>query len=125
MPEALHKSYANPHEAIAQEFERLQQVSRDRIKSEKRRFLGLRAVLKCSPYQRATSREPRVGRNPSFAVGPGQHEARKLAIKALQAFRKAYRAALELWRAGVREAVFPSGTWWMVRFHGAAVREAG
>jgi hypothetical protein len=42
-------------------------------------------------------------------------------LKALREFRAAYDAALEKWCAGVRDAVFPAGTWWMVRHHGAAV----
>jgi hypothetical protein len=46
-----------------------------------------------------------------------------IAIKALKAFRSAYRAALKLWRTGTRSVQFPQGTWWMASFHGAAVAE--
>ncbi|MCB9520385.1 MAG: hypothetical protein H6699_05830 [Myxococcales bacterium] len=42
------------------------------------------------------------------------------AIRALQAFRESYYAALKDWRAGLK-AVFPLGTWWLPRFAGAAV----
>ncbi|MCB9506886.1 MAG: hypothetical protein H6697_04350 [Myxococcales bacterium] len=42
------------------------------------------------------------------------------AIRALQAFRESYYAALKDWRAGL-DAVFPLGTWWLPRFAGASV----
>jgi hypothetical protein len=42
---------------------------------------------------------------------------------AVRAFRASYRAALERWRAGIRDAVFPAGTWWMRAFHGASINE--
>jgi putative transposase len=35
------------------------------------------------------------------------------AIQALQAFRQAYRDALNAYRAGKRDTAFPEGTWWM------------
>ena len=80
-------------------------------------------VTKVSPYQRATSWEDIRSLNPAFDVGRGKDKARKLAIKALKAFRGAYRAALKLWRSGTRSVQFPQGTWWMATFHGAAVAD--
>jgi REP element-mobilizing transposase RayT len=82
-------------------------------------------AIKVSPYQRATSWEDIRGIDPSIAVGRGQREARKLAIAAIKTFRRAYRAALELWRNGNRSAIFPRGTWWMAVFHGAPVVDSG
>jgi putative transposase len=84
------------------------------------KFLGAERAESVSPYDRATSFEPLRGRNPTFAVGgvPGVHVA---AVAALRAFRSAYSAAVERWRAGVRDVVFPAGTWWMVRWHAAVV----
>ena len=43
------------------------------------------------------------------------------ATKALESFHDQYRVALAMWRDGVRDALFPPGTWWMCRFCGAAV----
>ena len=83
-------------------------------------FVGAERVEKASPYDRATSFEPLVSRNPTFAVG-AVAGAYKAAVKELRAFAAAYEAALERWCAGFRDAVFPVGTWWMVRHHGAAV----
>lgn len=84
------------------------------------KFLGAERAEKVSPYGRATSFEPLVSRNPSFAVGAvaGAYAA---AVKALREFCAAYRAALERWRAGARDVVFPMGTWWMTRAHSAVV----
>ena len=59
-------------------------------------------------------------RNPTFAVGRGQRSAFFEAVAAVRAFRTAYRAALEAWRRGFREAQFPYGTRFMCHFHGAA-----
>jgi hypothetical protein len=87
--------------------------------------MGADKVTKVSPYQRATSWEEIRSLNLTFAVGRGQEEAKKLAIKALKTFRNAYRAALKLWRSGTRSVHFPPGTWWMTTFHGAAVADTG
>ncbi len=84
------------------------------------KFLGAERAEKVSPYDRATSFEPLAALDPTFAVGAvaGAYAA---AVKALREFRAAYDAALEKWRAGVRDIVFPIGTWWMVRGHSVAV----
>ena len=87
--------------------------------------MGLERIKKTSPYQRATSWEDLRALNPTFAVGRGQHKALELAIKAIKAFRRAYRAALDLWRGDDRLVQFPAGTWWMKVFHGALVADTG
>jgi len=84
------------------------------------KFLGAERAEKVSPYDRATSFESLVSRNPTFAVG-AVARAYKAAAKALREFAAAYDAALEKWCAGVRDVMFPAGTWWMVRHHGAVV----
>jgi hypothetical protein len=84
-------------------------------------FLGVRRVLKTSPFDRATSWEPIRGRNPTFAVGREQRPAFFEAVVALRAFRRAYREALDRWRTGVRDHLFPAGTWLMRTLHGALV----
>jgi hypothetical protein len=79
-------------------------------------------ISKLSPFDRATTWEPLRDRNPQFAVGRGQRSAFFEAVRDLRAFRKAHRAALELWRTGVRDVVFPLGTWLMSWSHGACVQ---
>ncbi|WP_437290480.1 transposase [Sorangium sp. So ce406] len=86
-------------------------------------FLGAARACEVSPYERAMSLEPLRELNPTFAVGRGRKHARDAAIAAMRAFRAAYRRSLEHWRAGIRTAVFPVGTWWMRVFHGVAVND--
>jgi putative transposase len=85
------------------------------------RELGSERIRRVSPYRRAKSFEPIRGRNPTFAVGRGQRQAFFAAVADLRAFRRAYRDALERWRAGLRQTVFPLGTWAMRCMHAAPV----
>lgn len=84
------------------------------------KFLGARRAEKVSPYDRATRFEPIRDRNPTFAVG-GVLGAYAAAVRELRAFRGAYAEALERWRDGLRDVLFPFGTWWMVRVHAVSV----
>ncbi|WP_437815876.1 transposase [Sorangium sp. So ce1078] len=108
---------------VAAEIERLERQSHAELERQGLRFLGAERTSKVSPYERATSFEALRGRNPTFAVGRDQGAAWRVAAAAVRAFRASYRAALERWRAGVRSAAFPSGTWWMRTFHGAVVMD--
>jgi len=125
MPPMVEEAFFDPIAVIKREYEELQRKARQEMTEKGRAFMGRDRVMKVSPYQRATAWEEIRVLNPTFAVGRGQHEARKLAIAALKAFRRAYRAALELWREGDRTAVFPQGAWWMATFHRAPVAESG
>ena len=58
---------------------------------------------------------------PHVAAGPGQTEARIAAIEQLVEFREKHREAKRRWCAGHWDAVFPRGTDWMVKYHGACV----
>jgi REP element-mobilizing transposase RayT len=84
--------------------------------------LGAERAGSVSPYERATSVEPLRALNPTFAVGRGGKEAWLRAAAAVRAFRGAYRAALAEWCKGVRDVLFPEGTWWMRVCHAASVR---
>jgi len=83
----------------------------------------LSALRNSSPYARATSIEPAPTLNPAVAVGRAAGDALRQAIIALREFRLAYRIALDQWRLGVRETLFPAGTWLMQRLHGVNVCE--
>jgi REP element-mobilizing transposase RayT len=89
-----------------------------------RRFLGAWRAAAVPPTDRATTPELAIDRNPRFAVGHGQGDAYRRAVAALRAFHASYRTALDRWRAGLRDAVFPPGTWWMCVFHRAVVSNA-
>ena len=65
---------------------------------------------------------PRDGTRPTFTVRPhlakGASAERKQDLKA---WREAYSHALYAWRSGVREVVFPAGTFLMRRLHRARI----
>jgi putative transposase len=106
---------------VAAELERLERVAHEEIAAKKWRVPCAEVIKRLSPFQRARSWEPLRGRNPHFAVGRKQRKAFFQASLELKTFRTAYRAALELWRTGVRDVVFPAATWMMNVFHGVRV----
>jgi REP element-mobilizing transposase RayT len=81
-------------------------------------WLGIARVLAQNPHARPTSFEPR--RNLSPRVAARNRWKRIEALNRLAEFRVAYREALSAWRAGVRDVLFPAGTWQM-RVHHAVV----
>jgi len=107
---------------VGDELAQQERLAREELKTAGRSILGPDRVRKLSPYRRATSFESLSARNPTFAVGRGQRQVFFRAATELRAFRTAYRAALEQWRAGLRSVVFPQGTWWMCRMHGASAQ---
>jgi putative transposase len=106
---------------VADELDQQEKQARQAVSDKGWTFMGARRVLKTSPFDRATSWEPIRGRNPTFAVGRGHKSAFFEAVTALRAFRHAYREALDRWRHGVRDHLFPAGTWMMTTLHGALV----
>jgi putative transposase len=103
---------------------RLEAQAHAEMKERRRSFLGAERAGAVSPTARATTMEPAIDRNPTFAVGRDQGDAWQRAAAAVQAFQLAYEAALASWRAGVRHAVFPPGTWLMRVLHAAVVADA-
>ena len=102
---------------VAMELEALRAAALARLLAEGRRVLGRAAILAISPKTRAKSWEAIRGRNPTFAVGRGQKAALLRAVKVLRTFRKKYHEALEKWRQGIRDVLFPSYTWMMSWLH--------
>jgi REP element-mobilizing transposase RayT len=82
-----------------------------------RGFLGRAGVVAQSFMQRAKTFEPKRVVVPT--IGAKERLALRAALSVQRAFRRAYRAALSLWRGGAREVVFPFGTWWMRVHHSA------
>lgn len=83
-----------------------------------RTFVGRAAVLATPRDERAKSSEESGRPVPQFAATCPT--ARKTLLAARREFRRAYRGALDRWREGAREVLFPFGTWWMRVFHGVA-----
>lgn len=74
-----------------------------------RRFLGRRAVLRQSRHDRPRSRAPRRQLSPRVAA---KNKWRRIeALARLGDFIARYREALPLWRQGVRDTLFPRGTY--------------
>ena len=82
-------------------------------------FLGRAGVLAVSFVQRARTYESRFGVIPTFAAKARSVRDELGRVEAF--FRKRYRQALDRWRTGMRDTLFPVGTWWMAIGHGAAV----
>ena len=108
-------------ERLDTEIARQVRNARQELSDSRRKFLGVRRILAMKPWRRATNSEPIRGLEPHVAAGRGRTRARVAAIRALQAFRAAYRAARQLWSDGDRTAVFPFGTWGFARYHAALV----
>jgi REP element-mobilizing transposase RayT len=91
----------------------------DRISTgrEGRPFLGPARVLAQKPHARPPPDEPRRTLAPRVA---SRNRWRRIeALLRLAEFGRAYREALAAWRSGVRDAVFPPGTWLMRVQHAA------
>jgi putative transposase len=92
-----------------------------KIQDAGREFLGRAAVVASSFIRRAGSHEARFGVIPTFAARARSVRAGLRRVE--RYFRARYRKALELWRGGTRDVLFPPGTWGMAVVHGAAVEE--
>lgn len=123
IPPSLEQSYLPDQirKAVSQELQNQEKLAAEDVRMRGLRVLGSQRVRRLSPYRRAISPEPLVGKNPTFAVGRGQIKMFLQAAVELRGFRRAYRRALAAWRSGLRDVVFPQGTWNMCRMHGAAV----
>jgi REP element-mobilizing transposase RayT len=96
--------------------------ARATLRAEGRIVLGRAAVMAASFIQRARSYEEKRGVTPTLA---SRVTAVRRQLKRLErSFRARYRAAFERWRRGVRDVVFPDGTWGMRVLHGANVEAA-
>ncbi|MDQ3031695.1 MAG: transposase [Myxococcota bacterium] len=111
-------------EAVAAEVERIELEAKAAQREKGRAFAGPKRCERISPYRRMKGYEPIRDRNPVIAAGRGQSATRIEAIRLLRTFRAAYRDALDRWRTGLREVVFPAGTWAMARLHAAIVERA-
>ena len=79
--------------------------------------LGRRGVLAQKTTDRPRDREPRRGLNPRIAAR--SKWSRIEALLRNKAFRAAYAAARATFLAGIRDVLFPPGTYWLRRFASA------
>ncbi len=86
------------------------------LAAQKRGFLGQKRVIAQDPRGRPPRDEPRRNLNPRIA---GRDKWKRIeALLRMKAFVASYRDAWAAFRAGVRDAVFPAGTYWLRVAHG-------
>jgi len=85
--------------------------------SEGRGFLGAARVKAQKPYARPATEEPRRKLNPRVAAR--DKWKRIEALTRLAEFIEAYRTAWTKLKAGIRDVLFPAGTYWLRLAHGA------
>ena len=79
-------------------------------------FLGCEAVLRQSPFDAPASSSDRFELNPRVAC---RDKWRRIeALCRLKEFLDAYREAWQAFKRGVKDVVFPAGTYWMCRHAG-------
>jgi hypothetical protein len=87
-----------------------------------RKFLGRAAILRQSRYHSPQTYEPRFGISPKVACEDKWRRIERLRANKLWGI--AYKAALATWRFGVRDVVFPAGTYRMRVLHGVTCAAA-
>ena len=91
--------------------ERIRQAHRDNSRRGQG-YLGAKRVMKTPHTKRAGSNETFGSLVPSFATGGHVEVARRMKEQR-ERFLSAYRAAWHAWKAGLRNVLFPAGTWKM------------
>lgn len=102
---------------LAAELRELEEAARGRLAAEGRRVLGVARVMTQDPCSHPAPGEPRFELKPRIAAR--DKWKRIEGLFRLKEWEKQYRAARASWSAGVREVVFPPGTWLMRVLHGA------
>jgi hypothetical protein len=102
---------------LLRELERAEDREAAELGKAGRSFLGVAKLRAQKWYARPATSEPRRGLKPNVAC---RNKWRRIeALQRLVAFRDAYRVALDAWREGKRNVLFPAGTWLMRVLHGA------
>ena len=92
------------------------------LEQKGRSFLGVAGVLRQKPFARPATGEPRRGLKPQVAC---RNKWRRVELLlCVREFSRAHQKALEAWRAGIRDVLFPAGTWAMRVFHGVSCAPA-
>lgn len=110
-------------EMLGGEIARREEEAAQKLAAEGRAFAGVRAVLAQDPFATPATPQERSTINPRIAC---RDEAkRKDALAGLKAFLLAYREAWLEFASGVRDVVFPLGTYWMQVAYGLPCAQAG
>jgi REP element-mobilizing transposase RayT len=126
MPESVELELVHPPQfASGAEFRAALSMAVDELEAERRRdiessgrtFLGVARVLSQDPLAWPALRKPGFRLNPRIAAR--DKWKRMEAISRMKTFVQEYRHALQAWCAGVRDVVFPAGTYQLRVPHGA------
>jgi REP element-mobilizing transposase RayT len=107
---------------LAAELRALEENAARKLSAAKRRFLGAAQVIIQSPFSRPARGEPRFELNPRIAARDKWKRIETL--RSLKCWEQAYQAARARWCAGVRDVVFPAGTWLLRVVHGVPCASA-
>lgn len=94
----------------------LEREAAEDVRTRGSKFLGERRVLRQDPYDSPSSWEKRRGMNPTYASR--DKWARIEAAQRNRGWLSDYNDALAALRKGLRDVVFPAGTWLMVQRYG-------
>ncbi|HSN91872.1 MAG TPA: hypothetical protein VLS93_11645 [Anaeromyxobacteraceae bacterium] len=107
---------------LAEALEVLEKQAGESLGARGQGFLGKRRVLAQRPTGRPSGGEPK--RTLSPRVASRDKWKRLEVLSRLAEFRDAYRMAWEALRRGVRDVLFPAGTYWLRVAHGVRCAEA-
>ena len=96
--------------------------ARQKMAREKRRFLGVKAIMRQSIYDSPKTPAPRRRLSPLIACKDLAQRVLELAM--CREWLRAYREALRAWRRADRDAIFPPGTYGMRAWHAARCAES-
>ena len=122
LPPALeHLPAAEYARTLSDRLEAHESNLRDAMRQAGKPFLGREAVLAEDPFAHP-SRHPKSLISPEFAC---RDKATRIArLNLLADFRRLYAEALSRWRRGLRDTVFPYGTYQMARLHDVRIAPA-
>jgi putative transposase len=116
LPDALNSSPETQVARLSALVEESETKAHNEMQRQRRRFLGRQSVRKQDPFDTPVSLDPRRQINPR--VAGRDRERRKEALRQLKQFLLDYRVAWLAFRDGVRDVLFPEGTYAMRLHHG-------
>jgi putative transposase len=110
-------------EALSGALREAEDRAAEELRRERGSFLGVAKVIAQKPTAWPASGEPRRSMSPRIACR--NKWGRIEALLRLAEFARSYRDALAAWRRGLRNVLFPPGTWRMRVEHGARCAAPG
>jgi hypothetical protein len=112
-----HKCLADLQRLVDAALDDQLRLAHAQLREQGSEVVGAEKVLAQSSARTASSRETLGGRVPRIAAKT--QALRQILIEQLRAWQRRYRAAYDKWRTGVRDVLFPPGTY-SLRIHAGA-----